>query len=288
MKTMAIHERFAIFILSHGRADKQTTLEMILKKGYSGDWFIVCDDEDDQLRDYQTKYGEKKILVFSKKDVMQRIDTVDNFKRRSTVLYARTAAYEFAEKMGYEYFVQTDDDHTNLIFRYLEDGSLKSKNVEDIDSVLNSLIEFYSKTNIQIMAFGADYDYFGGAQSNRFMAGLSDSCPSCWFFCSVARGHHFISSFAEDLVYASYADRTGDVYKSVVNIQLVYPKAGSGDGGMSESYKEMGNSHVYEGKMRAIIVNPAGKQIAQVVDKFQFRSEKESARPKILAEEVKK
>ena len=37
---------FAVFILSHGRADNIKTLKMLEDGNYTGDWYIVIDNED--------------------------------------------------------------------------------------------------------------------------------------------------------------------------------------------------------------------------------------------------
>lgn len=39
---------FCVFILTHGRADNVVTLKTLLADGYTGDWYMVIDDEDDQ------------------------------------------------------------------------------------------------------------------------------------------------------------------------------------------------------------------------------------------------
>lgn len=38
---------FAVFILSHGRAETVKTVTMLEEGNYTGEWFIVIDDEDD-------------------------------------------------------------------------------------------------------------------------------------------------------------------------------------------------------------------------------------------------
>lgn len=37
---------FAIFILSHGRANDIKTVDTLNKGHYTGDWYVVIDDED--------------------------------------------------------------------------------------------------------------------------------------------------------------------------------------------------------------------------------------------------
>lgn len=58
------HDSFCIFILSHGRADNVVTIKTLKRCGYTGDVVIVCDDEDDQLAEYEAKFP--RVEVFSK------------------------------------------------------------------------------------------------------------------------------------------------------------------------------------------------------------------------------
>ena len=38
-------EDFAIFILSHGRANNVKTVKTLEREGYTGKWYIICDNE---------------------------------------------------------------------------------------------------------------------------------------------------------------------------------------------------------------------------------------------------
>ena len=110
--------KFCIFIMSHGRAEKVITYKTLQKSGYTGKVYIVCDNEDEQLDAYKKKYGDK-VLVFDKRKTAERIDTGtnDNSDRRA-IVYARNECFDFAEKLGYEYFLELDDDYSNFQYRY--------------------------------------------------------------------------------------------------------------------------------------------------------------------------
>lgn len=60
----------AIFVISHGRAtyDRLRTLNAFDRCGYTGEYWIVIDDEDQQADLYKQKYG-KKVIQFSKKNM---------------------------------------------------------------------------------------------------------------------------------------------------------------------------------------------------------------------------
>ena len=50
---------FCIFILSHGRPDRIYTLSSLKSSNYTGDWFILIDNEDPTAEEYYERYGEK-------------------------------------------------------------------------------------------------------------------------------------------------------------------------------------------------------------------------------------
>ena len=50
---------FAIFILTHERPDKQSTLSNLIMQGYTGDWYLVVDDEDKSIDKYIENFGEQ-------------------------------------------------------------------------------------------------------------------------------------------------------------------------------------------------------------------------------------
>jgi len=55
---------FCIFILTHKRPDNQITLETLRRGNYSGKVYLVVDDLDPTLPEYQRLYGDK-VLTFS-------------------------------------------------------------------------------------------------------------------------------------------------------------------------------------------------------------------------------
>ena len=69
-------KRFAVFILSHGRANDLKTAVMLKKYNYTGDWYVVIDDEDNQADIYKAKFGDR-VIQFCKKEIADRTDTGD-------------------------------------------------------------------------------------------------------------------------------------------------------------------------------------------------------------------
>ena len=67
---------FAVFILSHGRADTISTYKALRDGGYTGRTYVVIDNEDDQEEMYRQKFGGD-IIQFDKRDYLEKTDLGD-------------------------------------------------------------------------------------------------------------------------------------------------------------------------------------------------------------------
>lgn len=139
-----------VFILSHGRADNLVTLNMIKSHGYTGDYKIVLDNEDESIHEYEKKFGKDNIVVFDKLAISKTFDTADNFDNRKTIVYARNACFGLAKKLGYKYFMELDDDYNAMFFRYIKGGKIVKKDVTNMDEVLNCMVEFLERGNLDM------------------------------------------------------------------------------------------------------------------------------------------
>ena len=81
---------FAVFILTHGRPDRIHTLKTLEKQGYTGDWYLVIDNEDKMADEYYKNYGDK-VIMFDKKAISLTFDTADLSDDRRAIVYARNA-----------------------------------------------------------------------------------------------------------------------------------------------------------------------------------------------------
>ena len=126
---------FAVFILSHGRPDNIKTLKILEDGNYTGDWYIVIDNEDKAADRYYELYGDK-VIMFNKLEVAEKIDDGDNFEERRAVVYARNVVFDIAEDMGLKYFLQLDDDYTYISYRRIEGDKLAAIRVNNLDDLL--------------------------------------------------------------------------------------------------------------------------------------------------------
>ncbi len=121
-------DNFLVMILSYGRPDNIKTLQTLIKYKFKGDYRIVCSDDDETLEQYKELHPDK-ISVFNKEEIAKHFDVGDNQKDRRTVIFARNACWNIAEELGYEYFIQLDDDYTSFNYRVNEEGKYNtSKN----------------------------------------------------------------------------------------------------------------------------------------------------------------
>ena len=73
---MKSDRNFAVFILTHGRADKVRTYKTLKRQGYTGKLYIIIDNTDKQQENYIETFGKENVYIFNKKDVGTRCDTI--------------------------------------------------------------------------------------------------------------------------------------------------------------------------------------------------------------------
>lgn len=148
---------FGAFILSHGRPDRVLTYTTLRKRGYTGPIYIVCDDEDETIEEYRARF--ENVLVFSKQEIGHTVDTMDGSKERRGVTYARNVCFDLAKQLGWDYFVELDDDYNYFMYRLSFDNLSmrwdKQRDVRDMDTLFDSFIDFLeSSPRILSVAFG--------------------------------------------------------------------------------------------------------------------------------------
>jgi len=132
-----------MFILSHGRPDRVFTVRTLERAGYTGDWYIVIDNEDKTADEYYRRFGEDRVIMFDKPAIAKTFDTADNFDDRKTIVFARNACFEIADRLGYTHFMELDDDYTSISFRFNRKGEFKNRPLRNLDYVMHRMIEFY-------------------------------------------------------------------------------------------------------------------------------------------------
>ena len=273
----------AIFILSNGRPDKVKTYDY-LKESFSGDVYILCDDQDETLPAYKDKFGSK-VIVFNKDEWVKKSDPMDNFNSKKSVLYARNAVFEIAAAMGYRYLVMADDDIKDLQFRYEQDGKLLAKPVSNLDKVVGYIVQLMNDTAISYFSFGTDKNFIGGVQNKNFQKKVIDKVYN-FIICKSGQQHSYKGIMNEDEIHNVISLSTGVLLKSLTAIQIVMEPVGKGEtGGNSETYKENGY-YSYTRNFYPIIACPF-LELKPNSKGFIFGADRNLYTPKILAEELK-
>lgn len=233
------HKSFVVFILSHGRAGNIKTLKTLKKAGYTGRTIIVIDNEDELEEDYKRIYGEKNVVMFDKLDISERYDTMDNFDERRTIFYARNACFEIAEKLGYEYFLELDDDYTQLAYKVVRDGKFKSIDVKDANTLFDDMLDFLDVSGACTVAFAQGGDFIGGKDNKRFREKILRKAMNS-FFCRTDRKFQFIGRVNEDVNTYCLLGTKGERLFTYTDVVIEQMQTQKQKGGMSEQYLDSG------------------------------------------------
>ena len=230
------HKSFVVFILSHGRAGNVKTLR---KAGYTGKVIIVIDNEDELEKEYKRIYGENNVYIFDKLDIAQRYDTMDNFEERRTIFYARNASFEIAEKLGYDYFLELDDDYTQIAFKVIKDNKFKSVKTKSANELFDCMLDFLDRTNAVTVAFAQGGDFIGGKDNKRFRDKILRKAMNS-FFCRTDRKFNFIGRVNEDVNTYTLLGTQGKLLMTYTEIVVEQIQTQKQKGGMSEQYLDSG------------------------------------------------
>ena len=284
---MMRHEKFAALILSHGRADNMKTIHALEKQGYTGPWYIVIDNEDDQADEYYRRFGKERVIMFDKAEAAKKIDIGDNFPERNVVVIARNMCHEIAAQLGLEYFLELDDDYSGFYVRYAEDDKLKGFAIKDLDSVFDEMLDFLDDSGAVTVAFAQAGDFRGGAASNFIQKGLLRKAMNA-FFCRTDRPFKFFGRINEDVNAYVKLGGEGKLFLTLVDVGLVQTETQKSSGGLTEAYLDLGT---YVKSFYSVMYCPSCVKIG-IMGNSDYRLHHQImwryAVPQILAEKWKK
>lgn len=243
-----MRDDFAIFIVTHGRPDKQLTLETILRCGYTGKWFLIVDDTDVTIQQYIDNFGSNNIIVFNKNYYINssRFDNVDNKLHDKGAVYARRAVEDIAKQFNYSYFLMADDDISNLILRVPINNKLRRISITNLDKLLDCHIDWFTDS-VAVIGFGNPAYYFGGI--NLFSEkNLSTRLIPIQFIIRNANVPvDWVSWFAEDDI-SGYQNSINYLWLTSYFIMIEGRPVGdvTGIGGSAETYKEFPNKYYFQ------------------------------------------
>lgn len=278
---------FAAFILTHGRPDNVKTLDTLRKCGYTGRWYMIIDNEDSRADEYRKTFGEDKVIQFDKLAVSKTFDTADLSQDRRTIVYARNASFDIAEKLGLKYFLELDDDYTEFRFRKNVNGSLKSIYCRHIDLLFDAMIDFLDCADISSVALAQTGDLIGGINSRVHKEQLARKAMNS-FFCRTDRRFQFVGRINEDVnTYTSLGTR-GKLFFTVAEATLNQTDTQQSGGGMTDVYLDSGT---YVKSFYTVMMCPSCVHITTMgvnSRRMHHRIDWGRCTPKIISERWKK
>ena len=235
-----MNKPFCVFIISHGRPDKVTTLRTLKRCGYTGPLFIVCDNEDKTVDQYRENYGTDMVLMFDKPYYASLVDSCDNFQDRRTTTHARNACFDLAKERGFEYFLVLDDDYTSFCGVLAGANNTTDNKVRCFDSIATSICFFLeSDARIDSVCFMQSGDTIGGMDNfhkfNSYFPFRKRKAMNS-FFCKTSRRFWFFSRLNEDVnTYLGHGS-IGRLFLTLPQILLQQAQTQATGGGMSDAY----------------------------------------------------
>lgn len=283
-----VRKDFAILILSHGRPDNVKCVSTLKKVGYTGNWYIIIDNEDDSADRYYELFGDK-VIMFNKQKLDGTFDIMDNFDGRSVPVFARNVLYDIAKQLNLKYFLELEDDTLGFVHRYVEDDKLKVVNIYDFDSIINSMIEYLSIPIIDTVAFIQAGDLLGGHERKLWQSKVVRKAMQTFFF-KVDNPVYFQGRFNDDVnMYLQYG-KLGKVVLSIRDVVLITEETQKVSGGITEMYQKYGTyvKSFYSVMLRPDCVKIHGMTGFSGNRRLHHRIDWETAVPKIISGRFKK
>lgn len=280
---------FVVFILTHGRADRQYTYKTLCRSGYTGRCVFVIDNEDEQAEKYKSIYGEENVYIFDKLAESKRMDEVFRGDRR-TIVYARNACFEIAKELGYRYFIELDDDYTRFEWRFDDAGRYltHTPRIKNLDVVFSLMLDFYMNSQITTLAMGQGGDFIGGG-SNYLLSSITMHRKAMnSFICSTDRPFKFKGRINEDVNAYTQLSSIGMLFMTILQCSLKQKQTQTNAGGMTDVYNDSGT---FLKSFSSVIVYPSGVKVALLNSRnkrLHHNVSWEHTAPKILSEKLKK
>lgn len=269
-----------------GRANNIKTLETLKKCGYTGKWYIICDNEDKTIDDYYKNFSRERVIVFDKIKKAKECDTMDNLDARNIVLFARNSCHEIAKSLNLDYFLELDDDYTSFRYRYDDGKKLASASVTNFDKVIEIMLNFLEKSSAITVAFGQTGDMIGGFGSQLYQNRIKRKAMNS-FFCKTNRPFKFLGRINEDTNCYSLLGSRGELFITIADITLDQLETQKNSGGLTDSYLDLGT---YVKSFYTVICNPSCSKVSVMGDghyRFHHKVLWENTVPKIISDRFK-
>ena len=271
-----------VLILSHGRPEQVArTINALAKARYTGPWWIVLDDEDPTREQYAHRWGEDRLVTFSKDAVAGTFDLGDNAGPRSVVVYARNAADGIAEDLGLTHHLVLDDDYTYFAHRHARGALLDYAYTYRLDDVLDALCDFLDASGAVTVAMAQGGDYIGGV-GGAFARGTLRKAMNT-FLCRTGRPIGFVGRINEDTTTYVWRGGQGDLFLTVTGLFIDQQNTQAQDGGLTGAYLDLGT---YVKSFYTVMWAPSCTRVSTIGDnshRVHHRIAWNNAVPKIIS-----
>jgi hypothetical protein len=280
---------FTIFILSANRAGNIDTIATLNKHGYTGDWYIIIDREED-IEPYEKEYGSEKIIYFDKDEIADEIDRADNQNRRDVNVYARNKVFEIAKEMGYEWFAQFDDDYNYFKSRWDASGEFGSYELDDLDSLFDAMIDYMQQACLDSIATAQGGDFIGGEKAhinNNDGQITAKRKVMNTFICNSSRPFEFIGTINEDVNTYVRKAQLGKLFLTPGIVAVEQERTQQQEGGLTDAYL---NSGTYVKSFYTILYSPSSVSLNKMGEndlRIHHHIDWNASIPKIVPEEYK-
>lgn len=228
---------FAVFILSHGRADTISTYKALRDGGYTGRTYVVIDNEDDQEDLYRQKFGDD-IIQFDKRDYLEKTDLGDLDTDRRIGVFARNFIQDEAKRLGYKFHLQLDDDVHGFTYRFAQGKVLRALHCSHLDEVFSGMVEYMKETPITSLSFALSAYNMGGVDGS-IKEGMTRKTMTT-FLMRADDVQYFHMRMNDDITTSLINGMRGKLYYSYLPIEVEVDKTQVKAGGMTDIYQKNG------------------------------------------------
>lgn len=254
MRTMTLDKnKFAIFILTHGRPHDVVTFQTLRDCGYTGKIVIVIDNEDKTADEYRRVFGANNVVQFDKAAIGETFDIADTRTDRRATVYARNASFQIARDLDLDYFMQFDDDYCAFDYRFAEGDVLRATPIKSMDAIFNAMIDFLESTNAATIAMAQGGDFLGGLNGTAGKNPLLRKAMNSWLF-RTNRPLTFVGRMNDDVNTYVMNGIRGELIFTPTSLSVIPLPTQTVSGGMTEMYLETGT---YMKSMYTVMMAPS-------------------------------
>lgn len=231
---MKVSSRYCIIIITHKRPRAQHTLSLLERHGVTSPIYLLVDDADPTLPEYQELYGER-VVIFSKPAT--RFDKGDNLPGDNTAAWPCNAAFDVASQLGYNYFVLLGDDYVQARIYHAVGGEVRRLRMVGLQSLMDASMSLYEQQqSLTALCWAQGADWIGGSPTARIIRRKAMN----WFFLSVSRRFEFPGRLNEDVNAYVLHGRQGRLFLTLIPFVIEQVRTQLQPGGVTDAYLQFG------------------------------------------------